>query len=91
MSNTYRNKSVQFQAMQWTGSNTDELAAFIGFPSAGNFSTDFRGIDPMDGCYKFNCPTGGLVIINKGDWVRAWDGGFYPLPDAIFQSNYELV
>lgn len=86
----YQTKPFQIDAVQWTGTNVDELAAFAG--------SNFRQIPEDARTY----PTGSAEILDyiQSTWILVFDGNwiikgskgeFYPCDDEVFRSKYEPV
>lgn len=77
-------KPVEIQAVQWTGTNNDEIHDFIGyFPKiiCGSFGP-YMIIKTLEGDH--------YAFIN--DWIiRGIKGEFYPCKPDIFEKTYEEV
>ena len=77
----YRKKPVVVHAMQFTGTNRDEIAAFVG---------DGYDID-ADGGFVIRTLEGNMTA-NPGDYViKGVQGEFYPCKEDIFHATYEGV
>jgi hypothetical protein len=83
---TYRKRPVEIQAVQWTGSNLDEIAALAGDEwiksVAPNPPGDDLIVDTLEG--EMRCRPGWWLI-------RGLRGEFYPCEPEIFAASYELV
>jgi hypothetical protein len=78
----YRKKPVVIEAVQWTGRNGSELAAFL----AGTDWVHPVGADPQIRTLE------GDLHISEGDYViRGVQGEFYPCKPDIFEQTYEPV
>jgi hypothetical protein len=79
----YRKKPVVIEAVQWTGENAPEIAAFFG--QDGHF-----GLHPDN--------TWSIITLERtmtacpGDWIiRGIEREFYPCKPDIFAETYEAV
>ena len=82
----YRKKPVVIEAVQWDGSNVDEVLGFIlATGSARRGLGDNRNslfIDTREGTME----------ASKSDWIiRGIKGEFYPCKPEIFEATYEKV
>ena len=84
---TYRKKPVVIEAMQFTGDNAAEVAAWCGGQIV---SADCSGDGPP---YVVRIDTlEGLMLAGRGDYVICGvQGEFYPIKDVIFRETYEAV
>jgi len=75
----YRKKPVVIEAVQWNGSNYDEIGDFMGHSS----TMEFNG--------SFVIPTlEGDMYASEGDWIiKGVKGEFYPCKPDIFEMTYE--
>ena len=75
----YRKKPVVIEAIQWDGTNYDEIDDWMGLNSTLE----------IDG--QFIIPTlEGDMRVSEGDWViRGVNGEFYPCKPDIFEKTYE--
>ena len=75
----YRKKPVVIEAIQWDGTNYDEIGDWMGLNSTLE----------IDG--QFIIPTlEGDMRVSEGDWViRGVNGEFYPCKPDIFEKTYE--
>lgn len=87
----YRKKPLTVQAIQWTGTNEDELVAFTG--------NRFMAVDPED---RTDDPdlTGAVfdilhstwVGVKTGQWViQGVRGEHYPIDEQVLAETYEPV
>lgn len=91
----YRKKPVEIEAIQWTGSNEEELAAW-----AGDCAT-FTNYTYKKAFMDYTPGNDRLIIINTlegkmighiGDWIiKGVHGEFYPCHKEIFDETYELA
>lgn len=78
----YRKKPVTIEAVQWTGSNLDELREFVPEEHRNNKIHQPLGIKTLEG----------VMTISKGDWViKGVKGEFYPCKPDIFEMTYEKI
>jgi hypothetical protein len=80
----FRKKPVVIEAVQWTGTNADEvlgLALAQGSVRRERFGGGLA-IDTLEGTMR----------ANKGDWIiKGVKGEFYPCKPDIFAATYEPV
>lgn len=78
----FRKKPVEIEAVQWTGSNADEVFGFCnGKISWGAIigTLDIRTLE-------------GIMTANENDWIiKGIHGEFYPCKPDIFEKTYEPV
>lgn len=80
----YRKKPVVIEAIQWTGSNGEAMAEFIGDCGA---NLD----DPLHPRLVISTFEGDMTA-DAGDWIiRGVKGEFYPVKPDIFSATYEKV
>lgn len=78
----FRKKPVVIEAVQWTGSNLDELRAFVPKEFRHNKIHQPMGIVTLEG----------VVTVSEGDWIiRGIKGEFYPCKPDIFEKTHEAV
>ena len=77
----YRKKPVVIVAVQWTGSNVDEVLAFIHTKGSAYRAADHAiMIETLEGTMR----------ADKGDWIiKGVSGEFYPCKPDIFEKTYE--
>lgn len=78
----YRSKSVIKEAIQWTGSNTEEVKGFC------------PGIHPYvnDVSHMMIHTLEGVMVVSIGDYViKGLHGEFYACKPDIFEKSYEKV
>lgn len=86
-------RPIVVDAVQWTGTNADEVTAFAG--------RLFDAIDPIDRhllddpeatAQVFDALHSTWVLVFTGDWIiRGIKGEFYPCRDAVFRETYEVA
>ncbi len=80
-----RKKPVEIDAIQWDGSNVDDVLGFI-LP-IGQARRDINDmhtiiIETLEGSRK----------VNQNDWIiRGVKGEFYPCKPDIFEATYDIV
>ena len=78
----FRNKSVEFEAIQYTGENSKEVAIFTQSNVCGIFGSDVLTIKHSKVCFD----------IEKGDWlIKTKTNKFYISKPDMFKANYEQV
>jgi hypothetical protein len=83
----YRQRPIEADAIQWTGSNADALRAFAGI--------DFDTIDPEDRIEdpdqdaQLLVEASHWVGIRPGDWVLKFEGYFVAKSDVPFRAVWE--
>ena len=81
----YRKKPVVIEAIQWTGSNSEQVQAFlnVGEHSANGY---------VKGRYVEIGTLEGLMVAAPGDWViRGIKGEHYPCKPDIFDATYDAA
>lgn len=82
----YRKKPVEIEAMQYIGSNRDDVLAFTGL-AAQNASTIYW----HDGQIVIRTLEGDMTA-QPGDWIiRGVAGEVYPCKPDIFERTYDTV
>jgi len=82
----YRKRPVVVSAIQWNGSNTDEVSDFIGTTPLFGDLPDAAGIGV---CIQTR---EGNMWAYPGDWIiRGVKGEFYPCKPDVFAATYEPV
>jgi hypothetical protein len=77
----YRKKPVVIEAIEWDGSNIDEISDFIGLNSTMCVNDEFV-IPTLEGD----------MIARVGDYIiKGIKGEFYPCKADIFIATYEAV
>lgn len=78
MSKSYVKKPIVVEAVQWLGTNADEIYDFVGEALSWDMSALL--IHTLEGVHE----------ANAGDWIiRGVKGEFYPCKPAIFEMTYE--
>lgn len=90
----FRKKPIVIEAVQWTGSNVDEvLGTFLGSIEARRLpfhSSPSGGVMP-GGIIHIDTLEGTMAAI-PGDWIiKGVKGKFYPCKDDIFRATYDRV
>jgi len=81
----FRKKPVVIHAVQWTGSNVDEILDFI-CAKADARRVNVGGIQNGIAIETLE----GTMIANPGDWIiRGLKGEFYPCKPDIFEASYD--
>ena len=69
----------QFYAMQWNGTNLDDLKTFV----------DPQSVMVQWGTVHLELRNGMVVVVEKGEWVlRTENGNFYPCNGEAFKAVY---
>lgn len=77
----YRKKPVEIEAIQWNGSNLEELVGFVGAKTI-----------EMIGKTPYIKTLEGKMMVSEGDYViKSVEGEFYPCKPNIFEQTYEKV
>jgi hypothetical protein len=91
VTNRYRKLPIEIDAVQWTGTNAAELAAF----APGKWrtvDTEDRTDDPEITAEVFDELHSTWVGMRTGHWViEGIAGEFYPCADHVFAVTYERV
>lgn len=75
----YRKKPVVIEAVQWTGTNNQELVSFMGV-------VGFEGGKPTINTLE------GRLSASIGDYIiKGVKGEFYPCKPDIFEQTYDLI
>lgn len=81
MAAKFRKRPVVIEAVKWNGDNSDEIYAFFGEQSWGEFVGAFS-IKTLEG----------VMMATPGDWIiKGVKGEFYPCKPDIFEATYEPV
>ena len=87
----YRKKPVQIEAIQWDGSNFNDLKKFA------NSSLSYRSYQDHNEYYEdkttliINTLEGDMTV-SKGDFIiKGVKGEFYPCKPDIFEMTYEKL
>lgn len=77
----FRKKPVVIEAVQWTGSNSFEIAQFMNESLYGEWVNEVS-IRTLEG----------TMTASIGDWIiKGVSGEFYPCKPDIFEKTYEAV
>lgn len=86
----FRKKPVEIEAIQFTGSNSGQVAQFI-TDGGGTFRADTHPRDGAQDVFHIVTLEGDMRAVN-GDWIiRGVQGEFYPCKPDIFEATYEPV
>lgn len=84
MTTKYRKKPVMIEAVQWSGSNVDELGAFSQWTVGESWVSK--------GVLYFYDAHWRRINAHPGDWiVKGLAGEFYVVEDQMFSQIYEVV
>ena len=92
----FRKKSIEVEAIQYTGCNEQEIADFMGV-SVPDLHTRVDAVLRADGDYRKNShiyidTLEGVMAANYGDYIiKGVKGEFYPCKPDIFDETYEAV
>jgi hypothetical protein len=86
----YRHRTTEVEAVQWTGSNADQLRAFAG-ADFDEIELDDRVEDPDQTAAVREADHGTWRGLKPGDWVVKLEGGLYEFSAADFASQYEAA
>ena len=79
----YRQRPLEIDAIQWNGSNVEEIAEF----TSGDKNVAH---DPSShSLYVTN--VNGQSRCMAGDWVIREEGSYYACKNSLFQKTYEVV
>jgi len=81
----FRKKPVVIEAMQFIGTNVDEIFAWV------DWDNDPRPMYSQGGTIVIHTLEGDHKT-SEGDWIiRGVEGEFYPCKPGIFEKTYEEV
>jgi len=90
----YRKKRVVVEAIQWTGSNLEEIRNFVGGDLIEDWMEFFdikRELKKMLVSIAINTLEG-TMMVNYGDYIiKGVNNEFYPCKPDIFLATYEEV
>ncbi|HEY9373942.1 hypothetical protein [Streptomyces sp.] len=84
----YRHRTAEVEAVQWTGTNAEQLRAFAG-ADFDEIELDDRTEDPDQTAAVREGKHGTWRGLKPGDWVVKLDGGLYEFSAADFAEQYE--
>lgn len=91
----YRKKPVVVEAIQWTGSNLEEIRNFVGNDLIENYIKHFdieRTLIKQTLAGIAINTLEGTIIVNYGDYIiKGVNNEFYPCKPDIFKQTYEEV
>ena len=77
----FKKKPVVIEAVQWNGSNSQEIANFFGEVMYGEWANTIPIVTLK-----------GTMEASLGDWIiKGVNGEFYPCKPEIFEKTYEAV
>ncbi len=77
----FRKKPTIVEAIQWNGKNIDEVLAFLGTQTYGEFAGQVLVANPK-----------AILMATIGDWiVKDGDGEFHPCNPIDFEKTYEVI
>lgn len=97
----WRKKPVEFDAVQWTGDNLEEMQEFVGlrpayegelvlgFTEIGMYLSDLE--NPNATAELWVAANNRILPIETGEWVIKDSLGFYPCKDEIIKQNNHRV
>ena len=96
MIKSYKKKPVVIQALQWTGSNLEEIITFTdGSPDVRSEHADMKWEEYKDLVEKEGLKIytlEGKMNANVGDYIiKGVRGEFYPCKQDIFEETYSEV
>ena len=84
----YRKKPVEIEAIQWNGSNTEEVIVFC-----SEDNVVFCSVKEPNGDTYLVCQIAtleGVMTVNNGDYIiKGVKGEFYPCKPDVFEMTYE--
>jgi hypothetical protein len=87
----YRKKPITVPAIQWTGDNEDEVAAFAD-DLFREVAPSGRGDDPDITAEVLDTLHKTWVGVKTGQWViKGVAGEFYPIDEAVLAATYDRV
>lgn len=91
MTERWRKKPVEVEAVQFTGSNHAEVCTFMGGGEGGADHSHIAVDHPRISTITIGTLEGDMEAI-PGDWIiRGVKGEFYPCKPDIFEATYERV
>lgn len=84
----FRARDPKVDAIQWTGDNFDDVAAFMGAGPSGGLEIS-RRMAAADGRLRI-ITTAGAAAADTGEWIiRDREGTLSTLPPLVFDARYE--
>jgi hypothetical protein len=88
----YKKKPVIIDAIQWNGTNFDEIMNFIEDFHGNKFNYENEEERAIKEGTLFIQTLEGMHTANTNDWIiKGVAGEFYPCKPDIFEKTYELV
>lgn len=92
MIRSFRKRPVVVQAVQWTGDNEAEVAAFTGRHLFHSVPPEDRTDDPEITAEVMDVLHSTWVGVKTGQWIiRGVRGEFYPCDDGVLADTYDEV
>jgi hypothetical protein len=86
---SFTKRPVTVEAMQWTGTNWNEICDFLGVPENGHGDEETLRRDPSRMPVIIHTLEGDMRA-ELGDWIiRGVKGEHYPCKPDIFEATYE--
>ena len=77
----FRKKPTIVEAIQWNGNNLDEVIAFLGTKTYGEFAGSVLVETPK-----------AILLAAIGDWIiKGADGEFYLCSHGDFEMTYDVI
>mgnify|MGYP006921451942 CR=1 FL=1 len=77
----FRKKPTIVEAIQWKGNNLDEVIAFLGTKTYGEFAGSVLVETPK-----------AILTVAVGNWIiKGADGEFHPCSPSDFEMTYEAI
>lgn len=82
----YRTKPCEIEALEWTGSNFEEMTKFTNHKASMMLMYSSR-------CYELVIETlEGVIMASIGDFIiKGLRGEFYPCKPDVFHKKYEEI
>ena len=89
----YRTTPVEIEAIQWTGSNLEEIKAFVGESLIYDIlDTAWEVGKGRPHVYMKIRTLEGDMTVSEGDYIiKGLIGEFYPCKPGVFEEKYELI
>ena len=88
----YRKKPVVIEAMQFNGTNIDEIRESMGLRPLEFYGIVPKGAPDFEQLARlYVAANSAFLVIEPGEWVLPDALGCYPCKPAIFEATYEAV
>lgn len=91
----FRKKPVVIEAVQYNGSNHEEIISFVGKSAnyKANVGSSSDGKGGLQSYSKLTITTlEGEMLVSENDWViKGVKGEFYPCKPEIFSATYDIA